>query len=56
MLEVTRVGAIICPAMPTFYTRPQGIDELVDQMVGSMLDLFDFDSGDFQRRNGMEKE
>jgi 4-hydroxy-3-polyprenylbenzoate decarboxylase len=56
MLEVTRADAIICPAMPAFYMKPEGIDDLVDQMVGWMLDLFEVDSGDFQRWNGMEKE
>ncbi|RDW74948.1 flavin prenyltransferase PAD1 [Coleophoma cylindrospora] len=56
MLEVTRAGAIICPAMPAFYTKPGSIDDLVDQMVGRMLDLFDVDTGDFQRWNGFQKE
>jgi 4-hydroxy-3-polyprenylbenzoate decarboxylase len=56
MLEVTRAGAIICPAMPAFCTKPEGIDYLVDQMVGRMLDLFDVGSRGFQRWNGMEKE
>lgn len=56
MLEVTRAGAIICPAMPAFYTKPDSIDEMVDQMIGRILDLFDVDTGDFQRWNGLEKE
>ena len=56
MLEVSRAGAVICPAMPAFYTRPNSIDDLVTQMVGRMLDLFGLDSGDFQRWNGMEKD
>lgn len=47
MLEVTRAGAVICPAT---------IDDFVKQMVGRMLDLFDLDSGDFERWNGIEKE
>jgi len=55
MLEVTRAGAIICPSMPAFYTKPGSIDDLVDQMVGRLLDLFDLDTGDFQRWSGFEK-
>ncbi|KAH6667631.1 flavoprotein [Halenospora varia] len=56
MLGVTRAGAIICPAVPAFYTRPDSIDDLVDQMIGRMLDLFGVDTGDFQRWDGFEKE
>ncbi|KAL3421942.1 3-octaprenyl-4-hydroxybenzoate carboxy-lyase UbiX [Phlyctema vagabunda] len=56
MLEVTRAGAIICPAMPAFYTKPGSIEDLVDQMVGRMLDLFGLETGDFQRWNGYSKD
>jgi phenylacrylic acid decarboxylase len=55
MLGVTRAGAVICPAMPAFYTKPGTIGDLVDQMVGRMLDLFDIDTGDFERWNGFQK-
>lgn len=49
MMTVARAGAIICPQMPAFYTRPSSIDDLVDQMVGRCLDLFGLDTGDFKR-------
>jgi 4-hydroxy-3-polyprenylbenzoate decarboxylase len=55
MLEVSRAGAVICPAMPAFYTKPDTIDDLLRQMIGRMLDLFDLDSKDFQRWDGFEK-
>lgn len=48
--------AIICPTVPAFYTKPDSIEELVDQMVGRTLDLFGFDTGDFPRWSGYEKE
>ena len=38
MLRVTRAGAVVMPAAPGFYHKPSGIDELVDFMVGRMLD------------------
>lgn len=38
MLRLTRAGAVIMPAAPGFYNRPSGIDDLVDFMVGRMLD------------------
>jgi 4-hydroxy-3-polyprenylbenzoate decarboxylase len=55
MLDVTRAGAVVCPVMPAFYTRPQSIEDLVNQMVGRILDLFDLDTGDFQRWSGLDK-
>lgn len=38
MAAVTRAGAVVLPAMPSFYGRPQTIDELVDTVVGRVLD------------------
>ena len=39
MVAVTRAGAVVLPAMPSFYTRPRTIDALVDQVVAKALDL-----------------
>ncbi|EFX01028.1 phenylacrylic acid decarboxylase [Grosmannia clavigera kw1407] len=55
MSEVTRAGAIIAPPMVAFYTKPASIDDLLDQMVGRLLDLFDLDAGNFQRWDGFQK-
>ncbi len=41
MLRLARAGAIICPASPGFYMRPTRVEELVDFMVGRVLDLLD---------------
>ena len=38
MAQVTRAGAIVLPAMPSFYGRPRTVDELVDTVVGRVLD------------------
>lgn len=54
MLAVTQAGAIICPPVPAFYTKPVTIGEMCDQMAGRILDLFDLDSADFPRWNGMK--
>ena len=40
MLDASRIGAILMPPVPVFYTRPQTIAELVDQTVGRVLDLW----------------
>lgn len=55
MMEVTRAGAIIAPPVVAFYTRPSSIDDILDQMVGRLLDLFDLDARNFERWDGMPK-
>ncbi|TXH67511.1 MAG: UbiX family flavin prenyltransferase [Thiothrix sp.] len=41
MLKLTRMGAVIMPANPGFYFRPQSINDLVDFMVARVLDHLD---------------
>ncbi|GAB3093860.1 UbiX family flavin prenyltransferase [Aestuariicella hydrocarbonica] len=38
MLKLTRMGAMIIPASPGFYHRPQTIEDLVDFVVARILD------------------
>ncbi|WP_439136189.1 flavin prenyltransferase UbiX [Pseudomaricurvus sp.] len=38
MLKLTRMGAMIIPASPGFYHRPRTIEDLVDFVVGRILD------------------
>jgi len=40
MTAVTEMGGVIFPPLPAFYNRPQTIDEMVDQTVSRVLDLF----------------
>jgi 4-hydroxy-3-polyprenylbenzoate decarboxylase len=37
MARAARLGAIIYPPAPAFYTRPQNVDEIVDGIVGRVL-------------------
>lgn len=39
MEKVTEAGAIVCPAQPGFYMLPETISDLVDFVVGRVLDL-----------------
>lgn len=39
MLRLSRAGAIICPANPGFYLLPRTISDIVDFVVGKVLDL-----------------
>ena len=45
MLALAEMGAIIAPPVPAFYAGPQSLDDMVDQTIGRVLDLFDIDSG-----------
>jgi polyprenyl P-hydroxybenzoate and phenylacrylic acid decarboxylases len=38
MIKVQEAGAIILPAMPGFYHNPSSIDQIVDHLVGKILD------------------
>jgi 4-hydroxy-3-polyprenylbenzoate decarboxylase len=38
MLKLTRMGVRMIPAMPAFYHQPQSLDDLVDFVVGRVLD------------------
>ena len=40
MLRLSDMGAVIAPPVPAFYANPGTIDDLVDQSVGRVLDLF----------------
>jgi flavin prenyltransferase len=42
-------GAIIVPAMPAFYAKPQSIDDLVDFVVGKVLDVLEVEHDLFKR-------
>ncbi len=42
METITLAGGIICPASPSFYSRPQNIHETVLTVINRVLDLADF--------------
>ncbi len=49
MVKVKQAGAIVMPACPGFYNKPQTIDDLVDNVVGRILDQAGIDNDLFQR-------
>ncbi len=48
MLRLTEAGAIICPAIPSFYNKPVTVDELCLTVVDRVLDLAGFDLNTFR--------
>ena len=54
MVQVTEMGAIIVPPLPAFYHRPKTLDDIINQTVNRVLDLFDIslDHDLFERWQG----
>jgi 4-hydroxy-3-polyprenylbenzoate decarboxylase len=48
METVTLAGGIICPATPSFYSRPQTLDEAAATVVDRVLDLAGLDISTFR--------
>ena len=44
MTALAEMGAIIAPPLPSFYVEPKSVDDIVDQSVGRVLDLFGVDT------------
>lgn len=43
MLTLTEAGAILCPASPSFYSKPANFQELAATVVDRALDIAGFD-------------
>ena len=49
MLKLARLGVVILPPVPGFYTKPKTIDDLVDHTVGKCLDQFNIEHSLYKR-------
>jgi len=49
MIKLQQAGAIILPAMPGFYHKPSTIEEIVDHLVGKILDQLNIKHNLFKR-------
>jgi 4-hydroxy-3-polyprenylbenzoate decarboxylase len=56
MTEVTRMGGVILPPMPSFYHLPKTVDDIINQTVQKILDQFGVEANLFKRWEGMDKK
>lgn len=49
MGKVTRAGAIVLPPVMTFYSKPKKIDDVVDHIVGKVLDSLGMENELYKR-------
>lgn len=45
MTALAEMGAVIAPPVPAFYAKPHNLEEMIDQTLGRVLDLFDLEAG-----------
>lgn len=49
MLKLSRLGVVILPAMPAFYTAPASINDMIDFIVGKVLDSMGIENNLYKR-------
>lgn len=52
LVRVKRAGTIVLPASPAFYSKPTNISDLIDFMVGRVLDCIGMEHDLYKRWNG----
>ncbi len=52
MLELSRAGAVILPAMPGFYQKPKTLGDIISFMVSKILDALDIPNDLYERWSG----
>lgn len=49
LTALTEAGAVVVPAMPAFYQRPESIDDLISFVAGKVLDVLGVEHSLFER-------
>jgi 4-hydroxy-3-polyprenylbenzoate decarboxylase len=45
MLKLARLGVIIAPPVPSYYIKPENVEDLIEYTVGRLLDQINIESG-----------
>jgi 4-hydroxy-3-polyprenylbenzoate decarboxylase len=56
MERLAEIGAIIMPPMPAFYHKPNTLQDIIDQTIGKVLDIFDIEHNLFPRWSGLDSK
>ncbi len=54
MVKLKRAGATILPAAPAFYHKPEDVADLVDFIVGRILEIFGVEHKLYKKWSGLE--
>ncbi len=52
MLKLSRIGVSIAPPVPAFYNKPGSIDDMIDFVVGKLLDCMNIKNDLYNRWGG----
>jgi 4-hydroxy-3-polyprenylbenzoate decarboxylase len=52
MLKLSRIGVKIAPPIPAFYNRPENIKDMIDFVVGKILDMMEIKNNLYRRWHG----
>lgn len=55
LTTLARAGALVMPAMPSFYAKPEGVDAILDTVIARVLDHLGLDNS-IARRWGAKSE
>lgn len=55
MLHIQEAGGVILPAMPGFYNNPQSLNDIVDFVVGKVLDRLGIEHSLYRKWEGIRK-
>jgi len=56
MAKLSKIGAVILPAMPAFYHKPKRVADAVDFIVGKILDSLGIENELYKRWEGCSSE